>query len=751
MLNTQKLLYLLPDLAYIAELVPDKKPNSFSIQAFKQVNGEFFKSNKLIPEHVAKLFNKLEVGETYTVVLPDFLFTNTIVSVDETTDSKIKTKLQEEVLDGLKLTPDSHLIETTSLNELKGTTRVQISAIDKSLLEVLQVAVEEKGVTVDAVVPLSWSIKSLISLEPSISVLQLGSHLYGAQHYIGVDQTSDSKVTDTQKIAETVKTLKGAEPSIQTLYLLSESKVEKELKSELKDIVPMQQMAEKGGDDKLPSHIKVIIESALKTLSIEDFPAPKFDLGKPEQKVSDKYAAIFAGESMSEETDSGEEGQNLPKPSSPDTDEERSEGAGVGAGVAVGVAAGTAAAATTAAAASVAAAKETGSDNDMPKTSSNKSDEKDTQTTEEVKEETTSKETEEIEEITPEESEDSEEEKSTEQSDAETGDEAEATETKTDETEETKEEAEKATAVTEEGEEAEATDETAKEEAADDDKEESEPENKAGDQEKEAEEEKKDAGQETSSEDNKNEQDQVESDADSIELGDAAVVVGAGQIGSAVVKPDQESSIDTGGDEEIDLSQFTQKGADSSSDSAGTQLTDEKKSEKETIKNNSGVSHMLKMILITTGVFILTVVIGIGVGMAILRFTNQGQETTPEVEVEETQQPEPTPEPTPDPEATASAELNKDELEILVVNATTKAGYAGEVGDDLEADGFENVTAANAKGEYEEEGIFVYLAEENQDLIDALEEASGLSLTISEDDNLEDPQGNYDAVIVLAE
>ncbi len=141
---------------------------------------------------------------------------------------------------------------------------------------------------------LSWSIKALISLEPSISVIQIGNALYLAEHYIGVDQTSESKIDDIQKVVETVRTLKGAEPSIQTLYLLSDGKVEKTLKEELKEIVPLQQMSQKDTDRKLPSHVQVVIEAALKTLSIADFPAPRFTLGKPTDEAVSKYAAIFA-------------------------------------------------------------------------------------------------------------------------------------------------------------------------------------------------------------------------------------------------------------------------------------------------------------------------------------------------------------------------------------------------------------------------------------------------------------------------
>ncbi len=67
----------------------------------------------------------------------------------------------------------------------------------------------------------------------------------------------------------------------------------------------------------------------------------------------------------------------------------------------------------------------------------------------------------------------------------------------------------------------------------------------------------------------------------------------------------------------------------------------------------------------------------------------------------------------------------------------------------LEEDGFEDIDAANAKGEYEE-GSYILMAEENTALIKAIEEATELDLEYSKDISVEDPKEAYDAVIVLA-
>src|SRR5690606_33239727 len=121
------------------------------------------------------------------------------------------------------------------------------------------------------VYPLSWTLKSLISLEPSISVVQLGAKLYLAQHYIGVDQANEAEAEDAEKLVETVKTLKGAEPSIQTLYLLGSALVEQKLRDGLKDTVPVQQLADDSVEAEMPSYVKQAVEAGAKSLSVADY------------------------------------------------------------------------------------------------------------------------------------------------------------------------------------------------------------------------------------------------------------------------------------------------------------------------------------------------------------------------------------------------------------------------------------------------------------------------------------------------
>jgi hypothetical protein len=311
MLNTQKLLYILPDVAYLTELLPGKKPSTFTISSFRQINGEYMNDNEFIAENILKLFEKID-PEEYQLILPDFLFTNTIVSVKEKSDSKIKEYLSEKLLPELGLNTDTHQTDTTVLNEHGNSTKIQLSALEKTLIEPLQVSAEQTKIKIKTISPLSWSIKSLVSLEPSISVAQIGSMLYVALHYIGVDQASQASIDEVENIFETIKTLKGAEPSIQTIYLLSNELVEEKLKEHLSDTLPVQQLADKqDADSKMPSYVKRIVEAGMRTLSIDDYPVPKFEIGKA--PAGAKIEAPLKDKDEAKEDEESSE-TDLPKP-----------------------------------------------------------------------------------------------------------------------------------------------------------------------------------------------------------------------------------------------------------------------------------------------------------------------------------------------------------------------------------------------------------------------------------------------------
>jgi hypothetical protein len=284
--TSKNFIYLLPDVAYIVELTKSKDDDVLKIRDYLQVNGNFMNDNEILEESIKKLSSRIQPKE-YQLVLPDFLFTNTVVNVEETGEDKILEHVNKNIIPDLNISEKTHELHAFVLNEFKGQAKVQLSALEKTVLKPLESIFPEGGeLKIGKVFPLSWTTKSLISLEPSISIIQMGTNLYLAQHYIGVDQANSSGVDDVDKLVESIKTLKGAEPSIQTVYLLANALVEGKLQDGLKGTLPVQQLAVESEDSEMPSYIKQVIEATAKTVDIPDYKVPsfKFDSSSVEEE-----------------------------------------------------------------------------------------------------------------------------------------------------------------------------------------------------------------------------------------------------------------------------------------------------------------------------------------------------------------------------------------------------------------------------------------------------------------------------------
>jgi hypothetical protein len=635
MLNSKKLLYVFSDVAYVAELLPAKKKGDFKIQEFRQINGEFLDNDTFIPENIDKLFSKLD-KEEYLLVLPDFFFTNTIVEVAEKAKTKVEKYIEEKLLPSLNLKEETHQIEHFVLTQYGDKSNVQLSAIERSLLSPIFEAAKKHEIKVSKTVSLSWTIKSLISLEPSLSLVQMGENIYLVQHYIGIDQATSAPVTDVEKIAETIKTLKGAEPSIQTVYLLTNELVEERLKELLKSTLPLQQLSDfKDDDSEVPSYVNQVIEAGAKTLSVTDFNVPDFkieevdaslieeavkdtkkkkteeeqeepdledEIVNPVETEEDKESDVVTGENEVSETKADE--TPLPEPATPPPVGEVITPAGVAIINVPEI--------------EIEPEKDVPAEDDFEVVGKTISPTEKNDDILEIKEENS-----EVKETMPEE--------------------------KT-----------------------------------------------------------------LTNEDN-----------------------------------NQDKVIDKNDDDKSDaLSQFAVVEEEAKIDMKEATIPKELKP--GIIKNKTGVNSMLKMVFVSLSVFFLTVGVGVGLGLGYLTISNKDAATDqPEVIAEEVPaaeegQPEASPTPSPEPE------IAKDEIEILIVNATTKAGYAGQIKSLLTADDFENIDAGNAKGDYEE-GNYILMKEENSGLIDLISEATDLEFVYSDEIKTEDIQGNYDAVIVLAE
>lgn len=631
---SNKLLYILPDVTYHAELLPTKKEFTFAVQSFRQINGEFLDENEFLPENIDKLFSKFK-GESFTsLILPDYLFTDTIVSIKETDEKAVVAHLKEKLLPSLGLTTDTHSVHSFVLTQFKGQSKVQISAIEKSLLAPIRISAKNHDVRFDGVTALSWSAKSIISLEPSISILQVGSKLYSSLHYIGIDQTTVADLHEIPNIIETIKTLKGGEPSIQTIYLLSNAVVEEQLTEQLKAILPIQQLATfKEDDAKMPSYVKQIIESGMKTLSIPDYLAPAFEITKATPEDEDLVASLAAvtvsddsseteaeaeKNNSDENTDSTDSVTDLPVPTAP---------------------------ASTAAAVSQIKHLDLSID------------------TSDVENETT--------------------------------------------------------------------------DAVDTD-------------------EKLEPTLESSTVHTINESD-TKTNLESLENESVTENVFDDEFKSVKEEPSMPEKDETvltasttdnepvEATDVIDLRKFS-KETSSQTDSEPTAV--ETKVPPTVIKNNSGVGSMMKMVFITLAVFFATVAVGVGVGLGLLKVTQQ--------EVDQNIAPVVIEPASPEPVATESAETvvtfdPSTGYSVLVVNATTKAGYAGTIRSALQKTGFENVSAANAKGEYTT-GNYILVDEEIPGLLSYVEEATELTFELdTQNKKQEDAAGAYDIVVVLAE
>ncbi len=203
------------------------------------------------------------------------------------------------------------------MTQHQGKTKVQLSALEKSILAPIYPVAEEQKVVIDAISPLSWTLKSVISLEPSLSAVELGKHLYIAQHYIGVEQSTFFPTEEISNVIETVRTLKGAEPNLQTLYLITSPETGTAIKEKLKQRIPLQQLTEdEETTEGLPTYLKVAIETAAKTFDIEDYPVPRFALEEYGSKKSAQKSQVTK-ENLSDEEKSLVAAPALPSTKTP--------------------------------------------------------------------------------------------------------------------------------------------------------------------------------------------------------------------------------------------------------------------------------------------------------------------------------------------------------------------------------------------------------------------------------------------------
>jgi len=647
MLNTKKLLYILPDAAYIAEVLPTKKAHTFSIHAFRQINGQFIDENEFIAENVQKLIHKIE-PEEYCLILPDFLFTNTIIDVKETKESAVKEYVKEQLLPSLELSKETHEIDTFILTQHGGKTKVQLSALEKSLLDPIREAIHSQKVTIASISPLSWTIKSLISLEPSLSTIQIGEMLYLALHYIGIDQTISFSISETANIVETVKTLKGAEPNIQTMYLMTNGVVEQQIKDQLSGTLPIQQLTNSSDDTEgIPTFIKQVIQAGARTLDLPELPIPRFSLGKQKTGAKEKVQ-VEEKEDLKQELASSASTEAVYL-NTQDTSELLTE--------------------------SITETILPPPTVPVPLVNL-----------------TTSIPELEVSQINP-------------------------------------------------------IDENPKLSS-----------------------ENKPVAHILSLDD------EVELDAELeplIELNeqelDLSVVSHTAQAEIVITHQVTEDVLPTVSElkNKVPTAPKTELVPDAPTMLPSTyqsimiekteveipSSTPFPPSPRKVIKNNNDAAVLFKIILITLGALVTTVVVGVGVGFSLLKLSEKnesGLNANPVVQTSAAPSIAPAPSPLPSPSPVVVT-IDKSKFKVLVVNATTTPGLAGKVKSSLAAAGYKLITTGNAKGTYTTKGNFLLIADTEKGLLSTLTKDSELTLTLGSNKVTEDANGSYSAVIVIAE
>lgn len=677
MSTNQKILYLLPDVAYLADLVPAKQAGQFSIASFKQFNGQLYQGQKFNQANLTKLLGKLE-PDSYQLVLADDFFTNTIVNLKASSEAEVKAQIQEEVLADLKVNEEADDIQTFVLTEFKGTFKVQLSILSRAVLEPLRQALTDTEIKIKKIYPLSWTVKSLISLEPSLSLLQLGGRLYLAKHYIGVDQPVDDEVDSWERLAEAAKTLKGAEPSIQTLYLLANELIFSKFQQKLADVLPVQQLAMPTADDEqLPSYVAKVIEAGARSISIADFQVPGFKLGKAgEIPSSAKKASGKAGETQPLASTDDDE--------LPADDQAADESAADQSTLAlpkpelktIGQAAVASAAVTATQKIDLGESTEIGTSAQSTAAEPQKE--------------------------APAES----------SSNSKTDDKTDSPAAKDQELE-ADFRAEPAVAETTVSL---STLKVSQSVTTAEDKEELEP---------------KDDSVATES---KN-QDQPAKAKESAKPTSAP---------RFAPPPASDEEVD------VDLAQFVShelakpEATKTTVTQSVTPAAAAKPAAKKIVKNNDGLSNFLKIVFIGLASFSATVAIGVGIGLGVLQLAKTKDNGDSQVALAT-----PTPTVQPSPSPTPLPTVDRSKYKLKIVNATTKAGYAGQFKTKLEAAGFAKVDAKNAAGDYEP-GYYLLMATKDDALLKTVSSDLDLELEFSDQAKVEDASGAYQAILVLA-
>lgn len=634
--SSTNLAFLLPSVAYLLELVPAKGTTNFQVQNVREIRGSFCSDGVWQGENVKKLASKLEAAQ-YTVALPDTVFQQFVFEVEAGSESEAHKKALRHMREAYEIDDAVTFCHLFLLSTHRGKYTFQLVSLPQKSARLFYDAFSAQSEHIKAITPLSWLMKAFVSLEPSLTLAQVGQDVSVARHYIGIDRTFSGATTQPTALAEYLKKQKAEDAQLQTLYLVADDETERMVKKELNKVIPIQQLiADDEAVEGLPASVKFLAEQAARTLSLTELKLPLIKVEELEHTASASDAPEEL-ETISSSTHSSSEAPeddaspmskaSLPAPTLPKP----------GAAPAVVPAAA------------------------VPPTLSMASESL-TESEPEIKKSTPAP-------VLHSESLDLDALPST-------------------------------PAPTVEADEPDELEEV------------------------------EDAAPQPSF------YDKVHTSAQpsAFSPSPAAKAVNEAELATAV-------------------SQTLGKpmGAPASAAHSVGTPSNSHPSSKIIIQNSNDASELLKIIGLTVGVIIVTVIAGLGIGYALLSFSLSPQQIAVEPASSPSASSTPAAQASPSPSPSPSAEpIAKDKLQILVVNATTTAGKAGKYKTSLEQAGFKNITVGNAKGKYEA-GTYFLMKTESTALEAELEKALSVTGTVQKGVKTEDAAEQKDVVVVIAE
>jgi hypothetical protein len=292
--SSTHLAYLFPSVAYLLELVPAKGTTNFQVQNVREIRGSFCTDGAWQAENIKKLASKLDTAQ-YTVALPDTVFQQYVFEVEAGSEAEAHKKALRHMREAYEIDDAITFCHLFLLSTHRGKYTFQLVSLPQAAARLFYDALSPQSDHIKAITPLSWLMKAFVSLEPSLTLAQVGQDVSVARHYIGIDRTFSGATTQPTALAEYLKSQKIEDAQLQTLYLIADEETERLVKKDLNKIIPIQQLIT--GDEAvegLPASVKFLAEQAARTLSLTELRLPLIKVEELEQAATNDPEELTA-------------------------------------------------------------------------------------------------------------------------------------------------------------------------------------------------------------------------------------------------------------------------------------------------------------------------------------------------------------------------------------------------------------------------------------------------------------------------